>query len=177
MTPRKRKTKVRKAARLALSISVRVEDAAWRKDAAALRLVRRAARLALQTAKPVSGHLALTILLTSDKAVRALNAQFRSKNKPTNVLSFPSSEAGGYLGDVAIAHGTVAREAKAQKKRFSAHAAHLAAHGVLHLLGHDHMTAAEAAAMERLEVRILEKLGTDDPYTLRPYKKTRKALH
>ena len=66
--------------------------------------------------------------------------------------------------DVAIAHGTVAREAKAQKKRFSAHAAHLAAHGVLHLLGHDHENDRDARAMERLEVEILAGLGLPDPY-------------
>jgi probable rRNA maturation factor len=170
-----RKRRVRKPAP---SISLRVEEATWRKDAAVLPLLRRAAGLALQAAAPeTGGPVALTILLTGDAAVRDLNAQFRSRDEATNVLSFPASEDGAYAGDIAIAYGTVAREAKAQKKPFSAHAAHLAVHGVLHLFGHDHKRPREAETMEALEILILRKLGIDDPYRPRPYKKVRKALH
>jgi probable rRNA maturation factor len=92
-----------------------------------------------------------------------LNTHFRGKNKPTNVLSFPSSDP-AYLGDIAIAYGVVAREAKAQKKRIKAHAAHLAVHGVLHLLGFDHEIETDAVVMEGLETRILATLGLADPY-------------
>ena len=105
-----------------------------------------------------------TILLTSDKALRALNRAFRGKDKPTNVLSFPSG--GEYAGDIAIAHGVTACEAKAAGKRFADHAAHLAVHGVLHLAGHDHVRPKDAKVMEPLEVKILALLGIADPYAM-----------
>jgi len=108
----------------------------------------------------------LTILLTGDAHVAELNARFRGQNRPTNVLSFPSDEP-DYLGDVAIAYGVVAGEARVQGKSFAAHAAHLAVHGVLHLLGHDHIAKGDAVVMETLEARILKSLGIADPYDQR----------
>ncbi len=105
----------------------------------------------------------MTVLLTNDARLRDLNRQFRGKNKPTNVLSFPSDEP-GYLGDIAIAYGVTAAEAKKDKKTLSDHAAHLALHGTLHLLGYDHETDREAGIMEALETRLLSKLGIADPY-------------
>jgi probable rRNA maturation factor len=105
-----------------------------------------------------------------------LNRQFRGKDKPTNVLSFPSGDS-GYLGDVAIALGVVEREARAQGKSVPAHAAHLAAHGILHLKGYDHVTASACAIMERAETLILVKLGLPPPYTPRPYTKAAKAVN
>ena len=105
----------------------------------------------------------LTILLTTDRHLKSLNRSFRKKDKPTNVLSFPS-DAEDYLGDVAIAYGVTAREAKAAGKPLRDHAVHLAVHGVLHLLGFDHLTARQAAVMEAAEVRILKKLNIADPY-------------
>src|SRR5262249_34728365 len=104
-----------------------------------------------------------TILLTGDDKVAALNHLFRGRKAPTNVLSFPSDEP-GYFGDVAIAHGVVAREARSQGKTFAHHAAHLAAHGVLHLLGHDHVKDRDARVMEERERRLLATLGIADPY-------------
>jgi probable rRNA maturation factor len=105
----------------------------------------------------------LTILLTTDRHVQSLNRSFRRKDKPTNVLSFPA-EGDDYLGDVAIAYGVMAKEAKASGKTPADHAVHLAVHGVLHLLGFDHTTARAARVMEPMEVRILARLGIADPY-------------
>jgi probable rRNA maturation factor len=105
----------------------------------------------------------LTILLTTDRHVQSLNRSFRKKDTPTNVLSFPSG-AQDYLGDIAIAYGVTAREARASGKSVRDHAVHLAVHGTLHLLGFDHVTARQAAVMELAEVGILKKLKIADPY-------------
>jgi probable rRNA maturation factor len=105
------------------------------------------------------------VLLTDDAAVQALNRDHRNQDKPTNVLSFPAApSAAPHLGDVALAFGTCAREAAEQGKSLADHLTHLVAHGVLHLLGWDHMTEAEAEAMETREREILARLGTPDPY-------------
>ena len=149
------------ARRKAPPIVITVDDPQWRRNPETLQLVRRAARMALKrTNAPKAG---LTILLTGDARLKALNTRFRGKPKVTNVLSFPSPDP-TYLGDIAIAYGVVAREARAQKKRIKAHAAHLAAHGVLHLLGYDHEIEADALVMEGLETQILGLLGLKDPY-------------
>jgi probable rRNA maturation factor len=105
----------------------------------------------------------VTILLTTSRKLRALNHQFRGKDKSTNVLSFAADEP-GYLGDVAIAYGVAAAEARREKKPLIDHATHLALHGTLHLLGYDHETAREAEVMETLETRLLARLGIADPY-------------
>lgn len=109
----------------------------------------------------------LTILLTNDAEVRALNRDYRGKDKPTNVLSFPDGsvvDGMKQLGDIALAYETIAREAKAQKKALKAHVTHLTIHGVLHLLGYDHETAHEAKMMESLEIAILSGMGIANPY-------------
>jgi probable rRNA maturation factor len=138
-----------------------VEEREWQRDPRALSLIRRAAREALAKSRRPR---ALTILLSDDAHLKELNALFRGRAKPTNVLSFPAGAA-DYLGDVAIAYGVAMREARAEGKSFAAHAAHLAVHGVLHLLGYDHEKTREAAVMEALEARILARLGISDPYT------------
>ena len=154
------------------AISVVVEDARWRADSSVLPLIRRAARLALRgQARP-----ALTILLADNAKLRALNASFRGKDKPTNVLSFPCASPGEpYLGDVALGHGVVAREARAQGKSLAAHAAHLVIHGILHLIGHDHEKPKDAQRMEALETSLLAKLAIPDPYAPRHCTKRGKA--
>lgn len=127
-----------------------------------------AAETALEMAGASPG--AVTILLSDDEEVRALNRQFRGADKPTNVLSFSAgggaTEPGAppYLGDVILALETVALEADAQGKSFPDHATHLAVHGVLHLLGHTHDAEEDAARMEALEVAALARLGLPDPY-------------
>ena len=159
------------------AISVVIEDPRWREDSSVLRLIRRAARLALSGSyEPRSKAPVLTILLADDAKLRALNASFRGKDKPTNVLSFPASPSDGpYLGDVALARGVVAREARAQGKSLAAHAAHLVVHGILHLTGHDHEKPNDARVMEALETGMLAKLAIADPYAPRHYTRRGKA--
>ena len=137
-------------------IEVEVEDQAW---LAALptaeAVVVQAATAALHAVSAGTDGVEISVLLTDDESVRALNSQFRHKDSPTNVLSFPAPEtARPHLGDVALAQG----------KPLAAHLAHLTAHGVLHLLGYDHDAEAEAEEMEGLERVIMAGLGLPDPY-------------
>ena len=106
----------------------------------------------------------VAILFTDDAEMRTLNRTWKSKDAPTNVLSFPAPEGFGSLGDVALGYETIAREAEAQSKSLRHHAAHLLVHGYLHLLGYDHQTESEAEAMEARERVILAALGVADPY-------------
>ena len=120
----------------------------------------------------------IAIRLTSDDDVQLLNHQYRAKDKPTNVLSFPmhkSQEVGVLsaatdpeimLGDIVLAHGVCVAEAEARGVSVAAHATHLIVHGTLHLLGYDHMGDAEAEMMEALEREIMAKLGLHDPYAI-----------
>jgi probable rRNA maturation factor len=147
-------------------IAVIIEDPHWRKAPRILAGLKRAAAAAFvqasaQPARP------FTILLTDDKKLRTLNAQFRGRDKATNVLSFPAPKDADYLGDIAIAYGVTARQAAAEGKPFAHHAAHLAVHGVLHLLGFDHERATDACIMEPLEIEILKGLKIPNPYLAR----------
>jgi len=143
--------------------TVVVLDPAWRKALPGVeRLVRKAARAAIGAKRK-----SLTVALANDKEVRALNKRDRAKDRPTNVLSYPSGEK-KFLGDVVLARQTVWREAREQKKTPGDHLVHLVVHGTLHLLGHDHETGdADADRMEALERRILKRLGIADPYEAR----------
>ena len=118
----------------------------------------------------------LSIKLSDDAEVQGLNASFRGKDKPTNVLSFPmiqpdlieaisnTDDGEVLLGDIILAHETCAREAQERGVSLESHTTHLIIHGTLHLIGHDHENDAEAQAMEVLEIRALETLGIADPY-------------
>ena len=138
-------------------ITLVVEDPGWRRHRGLQTRLKQAADTAARAMK-LRGDI--TILLAGDVRLKRLNTEFRGLAKPTNVLSFPAT--GG--GDIAIAHGVVAREAKEQGKRFGDHAIHLTVHGVLHLAGHDHIKPKDAQVMEPLEVKILKRLGIADPY-------------
>jgi probable rRNA maturation factor len=142
-------------------IEVEVEDLAWTEalpDAVAR--VERAAVAALGT---VEGDV--VVLLTDDAAVHDLNRRFRDRDQPTNVLSFPAAgSAAPHLGDLVLAHGVCAAEAAAQGKSLADHLTHLTVHGVLHLLGRDHVEEVEAEAMEAEERTLLASLGVADPY-------------
>jgi len=156
-----------------LSLEITIEDAKWKTLPAAART--RMKKAVLRTLEQEKAKGALTLLLASDARVKELNGLFRGKNKPTNVLSFPAEEnADRYLGDVAVAYGVVRREARESGKPFADHLTHLAVHGVLHLLGHDHMKPKEAARMEGLEREILAEFGISDPYAPIPAKSCRK---
>jgi probable rRNA maturation factor len=145
-------------------IDVEVEDESWSRalpDAEALTI--KAAQAVLDSEGAVGEGV--TLLLTDDATVRDLNGRFRQKDAATNVLSFPAPpNPEKHLGDVALAYGVCAREAAEQGKPLANHLQHLVAHGVLHLLGYDHMTDAEAEAMEGLERVVLAGLGIPDPY-------------
>jgi probable rRNA maturation factor len=145
-------------------VDVVLIDPAWAKALPGVeRLVRKAARAALGNKTTRS----LTVALSDDKRVQALNKRDRRKDKPTNVLSYPSGEK-AFIGDIVLARQTMWREAREQKKTPADHVAHLVVHGTLHLLGYDHETSdAEAERMEALERRILKKLGIADPYSLK----------
>jgi|SRR5471030_1074953 len=140
-------------------ITLRIEDSKWRSHRGLQARLKNAAQAAARAAKLKGGF---TILLADDKRLRALNRDFRGKDKPTNVLSFPAD--GAYRGDIAMAYGVTSKEAKAAGKSFADHAAHLAVHGVLHLAGYDHERPKDARVMEPLEVKILARLGIADPY-------------
>lgn len=163
---------IRASPALRATIDVDIQDAQWLTHLRTARaLCRRAALAALAGAPRQSPtDAALAIALAGDAAVRVLNRDFRGKDKPTNVLSFPADAratapgAPRFLGDIVLARQTVAREARAQHKRLADHVMHLVVHGTLHLLGYDHEVDAEAVRMERLEVRILAGLGVPDPY-------------
>jgi rRNA maturation RNase YbeY len=123
--------------------------------------------------KPKSVIPEITLSLIDDLSIQAYNKQYRGKNKPTNVLSFPTFEtmaeippnAGQVpIGDILIAFETIKHEAEEQDKTLSDHFAHMLVHGFLHLLGYDHMTGAEAKNMESLEIKILKTLSIENPY-------------
>lgn len=143
-------------------------------------LVRGAAEAAIaESAFPQLGQsprpVELSVRLTGDEDVRALNAKWRGKDQATNVLSFPLAEADELvsatangpelmLGDIVLASGVCAAEAGDKGISIADHAAHLIIHGTLHLLGYDHHGDTEAAEMEALEVRALARIGIADPY-------------
>lgn len=113
----------------------------------------------------------IAVVLADDAFVKDLNSQYRGKNKPTNVLSFPTSSLTPDLrplipdlGDIILALETIENEAKEQGKTFRSHAIHLLVHGFLHLLGYDHIEDKQAEIMEKLEIKILRKLGISNPY-------------
>jgi probable rRNA maturation factor len=111
----------------------------------------------------------VSVQLSDDAQIRALNARWRGLDKSTNVLSFPASAvdkiaSAPMLGDIVVAFETAEREAGEEGKTLADHAAHLVAHGFLHLLGFDHQNATDADRMEALETRILATIGIADPY-------------
>ena len=112
----------------------------------------------------------LTIRIVDTLESQQLNHQYRNKNKPTNVLSFPFEVPEGIelnlLGDLVICADIVAQEAKQQQKHLQAHWAHMVIHGCLHLLGYDHINDDEAEAMEAIEIDLICQLGFPDPYKI-----------
>jgi probable rRNA maturation factor len=154
-----------------MTISIDVEDDAWLALPGLETLAKSAVGAALFAAKLDVERCEVAVLFTDDAAIAAINAEWRGKDRPTNVLSFPAPEdmpvpAGEPrpLGDIVLAHGVISREAAEQGKTLHDHSAHLIVHGTLHLLGHDHEDEAEAEAMEALETSILKGLGISDPY-------------
>jgi probable rRNA maturation factor len=177
---------------VAPAIDIMVDSPLWKAQRGVRAVLQRAIGEAAAMAATSGGELA--IVLTDDSAIRALNRVWRGKDQPTNVLSFPanappqslprkpgrvgvgaaSGRAGEpqgrvrLLGDIVIAYETMAREATAEGRPFQHHLAHLAVHGFLHLVGHDHAADAEADAMEALEIAVLARLDVPNPYLTPP---------
>jgi probable rRNA maturation factor len=150
-----------------MNLEISVEHDAWDKVLADLSLVQNCVAVVFDETLSINRDKEVCFLFTSDDEIRILNRTYRAVDKPTNVLSFPvSSEEieDGILGSVALAFETIQKEALEQKKSLEDHLQHLIVHGVLHLLGHDHVDDSEADQMEALEVKILQKLGIKDPY-------------
>ncbi len=150
------------------TVIVEVREPGWRRDESHIEATVRQAALAVMKA-PEGAEV--SVVLTDDATVRALNRDYRNHDAPTNVLAFAQDAATSdqkdgpvLLGDVVLAYETVRREASAQGKTLTDHTCHLVVHGVLHLLGFDHQTDAAAADMERREIAILAALGIADPY-------------
>jgi probable rRNA maturation factor len=148
------------------TIDLQVQSPLWDAQPAAEQTVRDAIAAAAALV-PAEGEM--SVALTDNAAVQALNRDWRGIDKPTNVLSFPATapKVKGLpapLGDVIVAYETLAREAGEENKPVLHHLAHLAVHGYLHLMGYDHQTDSEAEAMEGMEREILDRLGIADPY-------------
>lgn len=163
---------------MTLEIEFNLEDEAWAEAAPWHReLALRAAEQAMLAAGRAPQGFEISVLLCDDARIAGLNRDFRGRAGPTNVLSFPAHPLAppapgvappapppGFLGDLALARETVESEARAQHIGVERHFAHLFAHGVLHLLGYDHETDADAGLMESLEARALGAMGIADPY-------------
>jgi len=154
-------------------IDLSIEAVEW-DEALLMVLSERAIAAAFAAADlPVARNTEVSLLFTDDAAIRKLNAEWRDKDKPTNVLSFPGSDPDGevygpLLGDIVFARETVAREAAEMGIDFSDHLSHLIVHGLLHLFDYDHQQNDEAEIMESLEKAILASIGIDDPYADSP---------
>lgn len=161
-----------------MEIDVVIEDARWAD--AGLDQLAESAGAAVAAELNLAAELEVCVMACDDARIADLNAEFREKPTPTNVLSWPSEERGAMedggqplppsgpdpeLGDIAIAYETCAREAKEANKSFEHHVTHLMVHGILHLLGYDHIRDQDATLMERLETKILGKMGISDPYS------------
>ncbi len=138
-----------------ISAGITIDEPAWRRH------VPRAAGLAARAAR-IAGTAA-SIVMTSDRVVRRLNARDRGRNKATNVLTYAAA-APGMGGEILLALGTVLREAAAAGKRPAHHLAHLIVHGALHLAGHDHHHPGQARRMEQAETRLLHRMGVPNPW-------------
>ncbi|MDG4649534.1 rRNA maturation RNase YbeY [Roseibacterium sp. SDUM158017] len=165
-----------------MEIDILIDAPAW-EETALEALAPEACETALRQLDLDPARFSVSILACDDARIAGLNAEFRGKAQPTNVLSWPSEERGAEvpgampdlprpdpagppeeLGDIALAYETCRREAEAAGRPLDHHVAHLLVHGLLHLLGFDHETDADAELMERLETHVLARLGVPDPY-------------
>lgn len=162
-----------------------LQESPWPEETDWEALAARAARTAIERTPygdllTSAAAIEISVRLTSDDEVHTLNRQYRGKDKPTNVLSFPmvqpdlietvtqnSDDGEVLLGDIVLAHGVCVAEAAERGIPVEAHATHLLVHGTLHLLGYDHLEDREAEAMEAIERDALGSLGLDDPYLIR----------
>ncbi len=151
---------------MSITLDLRVEEAGW---SDAIKDIETVCNTALGAGFRVTGKAGeLALLLTDDAEMQQLNRDWRGKDKPTDVLSFPADEMEApFLGDIAVGLGIAATDARARNITLSDHLMHLLLHGYLHLLGYDHMEENEAREMEGLEIGALASLGIADPYSLK----------
>ncbi len=154
------------------NIDIHQEDAAWSDELEDPDSVCQKAIAAIDAELPEAVDGEISIALVSDDYIQTLNTTYRQKNKPTNVLSFPSVRAMGMLGDIVLARETIVREAEEREKSLHDHFTHLVIHGFLHLQGYDHQSEPEAEQMEGLEIRALSRLNIDNPYKINERDKT-----
>jgi probable rRNA maturation factor len=150
-------------------IDLSVEAGEWPEEAELGRIVAHVVEATLSELRLEPEECELSVLFTDDAHIADLNARWRGKDKPTNVLSFPAATVAGaavppVLGDIVLASETIAAEAAMDEKPFDHHLTHLIVHGLLHLFGHDHEEEDAAEAMEALERRVLLRLAIPDPY-------------
>jgi len=169
-----------------IQLEILIGEARWRKiPKLAARLKKAAATIPSHLPKKLRLNANVVVLLTSDAEMRRLNRDFRGKNQPTNVLSFPTfaprelpnmgkKSAQILLGDIALGYQYIVVESKNTHKILINHACHLLIHGILHLFGYDHVSGPKAVRMETLEQEIMRGLGLPDPYAM-PQPKERKA--
>jgi probable rRNA maturation factor len=154
-----------------MPVLIDVEDNGWRRVPDLDDLAKRSVAAALAYGRRSPDLLEVSVLFIGDEEAARINSEWRGKSYPPNVLSFPAAPAmevpegeAEPLGDIVLAAGVIAREAKEQSKSFEAHTSHLIVHGTLHLLGYDHMEPSDALKMEAAEAAILRGLGYPDPY-------------
>ncbi|KEC59422.1 metalloprotein, YbeY/UPF0054family [Bartonella quintana JK 19] len=153
-----------------ITIDITVENARWNNEKMLYDITEKALKTTMHHLSLENVVSEISLLFTDDKHMAQINAQWRNKNKSTNVLSFPAlplkagDPPGLMLGDIIIAQETVVLEAKKEGKSFQDHLMHMIVHGILHLLGYNHETNDEACQMEELEREILLKLSINDPY-------------
>jgi len=152
------------------TIDIRIDSALWEDQPLAEPAVR--AAIAAAATALATADSEVSVVLTNDAGIKALNLEWRGIDKPTNVLSFPAAKiksTGGakLLGDIVVAYESLARECDAEGKDFLHHLSHLTVHGFLHLIGYDHQNDSNADEMEALESKIMSILKMPDPYLAR----------
>ncbi|MEL7108523.1 MAG: rRNA maturation RNase YbeY [Pseudomonadota bacterium] len=147
-----------------IELELRIAESAWSQAITDINTICQNALNAGAHQGAATGEV--SVLLTSDAEIQTLNRDWRGKDKPTDVLSFPADPIDRpFLGDIAVAIGVAQSDAQTRGLTLSQHLSHLLIHGVLHLLGHDHIDDTEAAEMEALEIAALASLGWPDPYS------------
>ena len=155
-----------------VSIDLCIDDESWTGVSDLEKKITLAVKAALSRLDMGTQPVGLTIVLGNNQRVKSLNAEWRDKQKPTNILSFPApahskTDTGqAYLGDLILAYGVIFDEANEQRKPLATHLCHLIIHGVLHLLGFDHQNDDEAHDMEQMEIEAMATLGLSNPYQI-----------
>lgn len=155
-----------------ITIDITIHDQGWADKESLEKLAAEAAEATFARLGMQDTSSELSLVFTDDAEIRRLNAEWRNRDKATNVLSFPAfpvragEKPGPMLGDIILARETIEQEADRQGKPLTHHLSHLIVHGLLHLLGYDHENDSDAEIMERLEREIVHTLAIPDPYAV-----------